>query len=164
MTVVFDYRVMFNQCTRIDDAVLANLRAGVDDGAVHDDGARSNACMSGHIRGRRDNVGQGKPKLDGLLIEADALVRRAKLANGNEGVLIVFGQLWQFRVSGDDVITEVLGVQFLLQSDQPRDLVLTMLFDDIDTGMGVSSCTNQDCAGIAHLVGFHVLSTAGSCF
>jgi hypothetical protein len=41
-------------------------------------------------------------------------------------------------------------VHFLLHTDQPRDLILAVLFDDINTGMGVAAGTNQDRAGFFH--------------
>jgi hypothetical protein len=43
-----------------------------------------------------------------------------------------------------------------LHTDQTRNLVLTMSFNDIDTGMGVSSSTNQDRAWFARQVGFQI--------
>ena len=74
MTVVFDYRVMFNQCTRIDDAVFTHLGTGINDSAVHHDCAGANACVTGDMGGWRDDFWHTKSKLDGLLIEADAPV------------------------------------------------------------------------------------------
>ena len=74
MTVVFDYSVVLNQCTRIDDAVFTDPGTGINDSAVHHDGACANACVTGDMGGWRDDVRQAKAKLDGSLIEADARV------------------------------------------------------------------------------------------
>ena len=75
MAVVFDYRVMFNQCTRIDDAVSTHLSTGINDSAVHHDGACANGCVIGDMGGWRDDIWQAKAMLDGLMIEVDAPVR-----------------------------------------------------------------------------------------
>ena len=75
MTMVFDYRVMFDHGTRIDDAVLTYLGTGINDSAMHHDGTCANARVTRDMGGRRDDVWQGKAELDGLLVQTDARVR-----------------------------------------------------------------------------------------
>ena len=83
---------------------------GINHGAVHDDGACANGGMLGDVGSWRDDRWQAKAKLDGLLEEPDPFIRRADLPHGNEGILIIFGQFWQFSICSDDGITEMLAV------------------------------------------------------
>ena len=72
------------------------------------------------------------------------------LAYCNQGTLIVFCQLSQFCIRRDDRITKPLGVHFVIQTDQTCNVVLAVLFDDIDACTRVAAGTDQDYVGVTH--------------
>ena len=152
VAVIFDHRIMLHQRTRVDDAVCADPGTGVDDGTVHHDRACANAGVNRDMGHRRDYGRQGEASLCGLLIQADARRRRTDLANSNQCVSMIFRQALQVGVCGDDGITEVYGMQFLLRSNQAHNLVTAMLFDHINTGMRMAAGTDEDYARFAHIV------------
>ena len=65
---------------------------------------------------------------------------------------MIFGQLRKFSVRRDDGITEVLGINFLLHTDQTRNLISAVSFDDIDAGMCMATGTDQNRFVFAHIV------------
>jgi hypothetical protein len=81
---------MLKQRTRIDDAVFTYFRTDIDDSAVHHDGARANASVSGHMSGRRNDGRQLKSQFGSLPIEVNAAVWRTNLAHRNKCKLILF--------------------------------------------------------------------------
>lgn len=152
MTVISNYRVMFYQCTRVDDAVAAYPCAGINDGTVHYDCAWTNAGMGGNMGRRRDNGRQLETKLDGLFIDFNSPGRGTALADSNKRVLMFFHQLWQISVRSDHGITVMLIVQLLGHTDKARDSIMAVLFDDVYAGMGVPTSTDKYCAGLTHVV------------
>ncbi len=60
MTMIFDRRVMFDQCAAIDNTIFTDARTGVYDCAMHHDRASTDACVTRNVGGRRNNIRQFK--------------------------------------------------------------------------------------------------------
>ena len=148
--MVFNYRIVLDQRSRIDDAVAAHPSAGIDDSAVHHNGACANGGVTRNMSGRRDDDGKSTSEIGGPLIEAYAICGRLNLAYRNQHIVIRFGEFRQITVRRHDGITEVQCVHFSWHTDQPDNLVAALLLDDIYTCMGVATGTDQYQAGLAH--------------
>ncbi len=132
MAVIGHRCVMFYDCSRVDNAVASDLGAGIDDGAVHHDGACANAGVARDMGGRCDDDRALKSQFGGQLIEANAVIGCLNLAHRNEGILMGFGECRQIIIRSNNGIAEVLVMPFFRHADQPGNLILTMLLNDID--------------------------------
>jgi hypothetical protein len=77
---------------------------------------------------------------------------RLQLADSDERKWVVFDELWQVVICANNGITQLLGMPLLWQSYQARNLKVAFLFDDIDTGTGVSTCSQKNNRGLFQLL------------
>jgi len=150
MTVVTDDRIMLDKCSGIEDAVVAHPGTRIDNCTVHHNAARTNGCVSGNMSEGRNDRRQLKPEFKELPMQADPVIWRLDLTDGNESVPIGFGQLRQIAVCPNDSVAKVPGMHLLLHADQTRNLILTALLDDIDARMGMASSPDQNQIRFSH--------------
>jgi len=150
MAVVSDDRIMLDKCSRIDDAVVTHPGASIDNRTVHHDAARTNGCVAGDMSDGRNDRWQLESEFKKLPMQPDPVIWRLDLTYGNENVPVGLGQLRQIAVCSNDSVTKVSGMPLFLHADQPRNLILTALLDDIDARMGMASGPDQNQIRLAH--------------
>ncbi len=99
--------------------------------------------MSGHIRRRRDDNWKLKTELDSLKIKSYTAIWPQNLTLRDQCIVILFEQLRQVIIGGYNRIAEVLVVHLLLHSNQPGNLVLALLLNNINAGVCMAASAND---------------------
>ncbi|MDO8652481.1 MAG: hypothetical protein Q7R66_09850 [Undibacterium sp.] len=144
VTVVFDLSVMFDQCAAVDDAIVTYPGTSVNDSTVHYYAACTNRCVARDMGGGCDDDRQLKPALCGLLIKPKTTLRGLHLPDGDQGVWIRSYEFVKPIISGDDNIAKLSGMPLLRQTDQPSNLILAMLFDNVNTRTRMTTGTDKN--------------------